>query len=104
VNEVSTRLGRELRTTYSFSFLIFDIIMLQFAMRKKVDNEIIFMVEESPEGGYEAHALGYSIFSEADSLEELKTVVKDAVKCHFGDKEAPHVIRIHIVKDEVIPV
>jgi hypothetical protein len=101
---VSTRLGRELRTTYSFSFLIFDIIMLQFAMKKKVDNEIIFMVEESPEGGYEAHALGYSIFSEADSLEELKTVVKDAVKCHFGDKEAPHVIRIHIVKDEVIPV
>jgi hypothetical protein len=104
VNEVSTRLGRELRTTYSFSLLIFDIIMLQFAMKKKVDNEIIFMVEESPEGGYEAHALGYSIFSEADSLEELKTVVKDAVKCHFGDKEAPHVIRIHIVKDEVIPV
>jgi hypothetical protein len=73
-------------------------------MKKKVDNEIIFMVEESPEGGYEAHALGYSIFSEADSLEELKTVLKDAVKCHFGNKETPNLIRIHIVKDEVIPV
>ena len=45
--------------------------------------EIIFLVEESAEGGYEAKALGYSIYTEADTLEELKSIVVDAVKCHF---------------------
>jgi hypothetical protein len=56
------------------------------------------------DGGYEARALGYSIFTEAENLEELKIAIKDAVKCHFVDKKVPHLIRIHIVKDEVIPV
>ena len=48
--------------------------------RKK---ELIFLVEESPEGGYEARALGESIYTEADTLEELREVVTDAVRCHF---------------------
>lgn len=65
--------------------------------------EIIFSVQESPEGGYEARALGYSIFTEADSLEELKRMVRDAVSCHFDAAGKPSVIRLHIVKDEVIP-
>jgi hypothetical protein len=65
-------------------------------------SEIIFSVQESPEGGYEARALGHSIFSQADSLEELKTMVRDAVACHFADGEKPSVIRLHLVKDEVI--
>lgn len=67
-------------------------------------SEIIFAVQESPEGGYEAHALGYPIFTQADSLDELKTMVRDAVSCHFADAEKPSVIRLHMVKDEVIPV
>ena len=67
------------------------------------ESEIIFAVEESPEGGYEAQALGYSIFTQADSLEELKRMVQDAVRCHFEAEERPHVIRLHWVKDEVIP-
>ncbi|PYT62461.1 MAG: 2-oxoisovalerate dehydrogenase [Acidobacteria bacterium] len=66
------------------------------------DNEIIFSVQESPEGGYEARALGYSIFTEADSLEELKHNVREAVRCHFEEGQAPPVIRLHLVKDEVI--
>ncbi len=66
-------------------------------------DEIIFSVQESPEGGYEARALGFSIFTQADSLEELKTAVRDAVSCHFEDNNKPSVIRLHIVKDEVIP-
>ena len=65
-------------------------------------SEIIFSVQESPEGGYEARALGHSIFSQADSLEELKTIVRDAVACHFADADKPSVIRLHLVKDEVI--
>lgn len=48
-----------------------------------MEKEIIFSIEESKEGGYEARALGHSIFTEADDLEELKTAIIDAVKCHF---------------------
>jgi hypothetical protein len=68
------------------------------------ESEIVFAVEESPEGGYEAHALGYSIFTEADSLPELRAMVRDAVRCHFEDAERPKVIRLHLVRDEVIAV
>ncbi len=66
-------------------------------------SEIIFAVQESPEGGYEARALGHSIFSQADSLDELKSMLRDAVACHFAEAEKPSIIRLHLVKDEVIP-
>ncbi len=69
-----------------------------------MDKEIIFLVEESTEGGYEAKALGHSIYTEAEDLEELKVAVKDAVRCHFEEEEMPHVIRLHLVKDEVLAV
>ena len=65
--------------------------------------EIIFIVGESPEGGYEAKALGYSLYTQADTLDELKAMVQDAVRCHFDEAERPRVIRLHWVKDEVIP-
>ena len=67
-------------------------------------SEIMFAIEESPEGGYEARALGHPIFTEADGMEELKAMLRDAVRCHFDDAERPRVIRLHLVKDEVIPV
>ncbi len=63
--------------------------------------EIIFLVEET-EDGYIAQALGYSIYTQADSLEELKEMVKDAVECHFDEEERPKIIRLHIVKQEAI--
>jgi len=66
------------------------------------ESEIIFSVQESAEGGYEARALGYSIFTEADSLEELKSRLRDAVACHFADGPKPKIIRLHMVRDEVI--
>jgi hypothetical protein len=66
------------------------------------NSEIVFSVQESPEGGYEARALGYAIFTQAQTMEELKSMVRDAVRCHFDDKTAPSVIRLHTVKDEVI--
>ncbi len=66
-------------------------------------NEIIFLVEEAPEGGYTAKALGYSIFTEGDTVDELKILIKDAVDCHFDNKEeAPQIIRLHYVKEEVL--
>jgi hypothetical protein len=62
--------------------------------------EIIFTVEESPEGGYQARALGHSIFTQAESLEELKAMIRDAVACHFEADAKPRLIRLHWVKDE----
>ena len=64
--------------------------------------EIIFLVEDDPEGGYMARALGESIFTQADTLEELRSMVRDAVQCHFDEAERPKLIRLHIVHDEVI--
>ena len=65
-------------------------------------SEIIFLVEESPEGGYEARAASAAIFTEADTLDELRDMVRDAVTCHFEDNERPRLIRLHFVREEVI--
>ena len=67
-------------------------------------SEIIFSLQESPEGGYEARALGHSIFSQADSLGELKSMLRDAVACHFAEAEKPSIIRLRLVKDKVSPL
>jgi hypothetical protein len=63
--------------------------------------EVIFLVEESPEGGYTAKGLGVSIYTEADSMEELRAAVKDAVSCHFDDDKR-RIIRLHTRKEEII--
>lgn len=65
--------------------------------------EIIFLVEEDPEGGYTANALGESIITQADNFEELRENVRDAVRCHFPDEATrPKIIRLHSVHDEVL--
>ena len=67
-------------------------------------NEIIFVVEEDPiDGGFVARALGYGITTQAETIEELKRMVVDAVQCHF-DKPAdrPKLIRLHFVREEVL--
>lgn len=69
-----------------------------------MSSEIIFVIEESDDGGFEAHALGHSIFTQADSMETLKEEIRDAVVCHFEGNEKPAMIRLHFVKDEVIPI
>jgi hypothetical protein len=64
--------------------------------------ELIFEVRESPEGGYEARALGAAIFTEGDSAEELRANVLDAVKCHFDPGTEPKAIRLIFIREEVI--
>ena len=66
------------------------------------DSEIIFLVEESAEGGYQARALGESIFTEAESMDELKRNVKEAVLTHFDEGQYPPVIRLHFVREELM--
>ena len=58
------------------------------------DTEIVFQVKQSPEGGYEAHAVGHNIFTEADDWEHLKQMMREAVLCHFEDGEALRAIRV----------
>ncbi|MEP7233675.1 MAG: 2-oxoisovalerate dehydrogenase [Ignavibacteriota bacterium] len=65
-------------------------------------NEIIFMVEDAIEGGYNAKALGISIFTQADSDEELRVNVREAVDAFYGDEDAPKIIRLHFVREEVL--
>ena len=66
--------------------------------------EIIFDVTEAPEGGYDARALGYSIFTQGEDWNDLKAMARDAVLCHFDEASAPRVIRLHLVREEAIAV
>ena len=65
--------------------------------------EILFVVEEDPEGGYTAQAVGEDIFTQGESLDDIRGAVRDAVNCHFPDADTrPGSIRLHVVHDEVL--
>ena len=59
-------------------------------------NEVIFLVEDSEEGGYEARALGNSIFTEGETLDELRQNTREAVRCHFEEDSTPSRVRLHL--------
>jgi hypothetical protein len=65
-------------------------------------SEIVFVVEQAPEGGFTARAVGESIFTEADDMAQLHERAREAVRCHFDEGKAPKLIRLHYVRDEVI--
>lgn len=65
-------------------------------------NEIIFLVEDNPEGGYSARALDASIYTDADNLDDLHRKVRDAVDCHFELADKPKILRLHFVREEII--
>ncbi|MFY7734995.1 MAG: 2-oxoisovalerate dehydrogenase [Bacteroidia bacterium] len=67
-------------------------------------NELIFLVEESVDGGYEAKAIGESIFTQGEDLEDLKVQIKEAINCHFEENNMPKMVRLHFVKDEVFAI
>lgn len=64
--------------------------------------EIIFVVENPDEGGYTAKALDHSIYTAGETLDELRENIKDAVRCHFDEKDRPRLARLHMVRDEVM--
>lgn len=68
------------------------------------DKELIFLVQDSAEGGYEARAVGESIFTGGETIEEIKANVRDAVRCHFEGEDCPKTVRLHYVRDEVIAI
>jgi hypothetical protein len=65
-------------------------------------SELVFLVEEAPEGGFTARALGAAVFTEADTLDALRDAIRDAVRCHFEADEHPRMLRLHVVRDELI--
>lgn len=66
-------------------------------------NEIIFLIEDDPEGGYNAQALGYSIFTQGETVEELKENIMDSLRCHFDEiQDIPRIVRLHFVKEEIL--
>ena len=67
-------------------------------------SEIIFEVTESFDGGFEAKALGHSIYTQCDNYDELEAILREAVECHFEEETKPGIIRIHFVKDVVFAV
>ena len=65
--------------------------------------EIIFLIEDDPEGGYNAQALGYSIFTEGETKEEIKENIMDALRCHFDNvQDIPRLIRLHFIREEIL--
>ncbi|MFW6159057.1 MAG: type II toxin-antitoxin system HicB family antitoxin [Planctomycetota bacterium] len=68
-----------------------------------MSSEVVFLVEEDPDGGYTARAVGESIFTQADDVEELRRMVRDAVACHYvHETDRPRMIRLHFVRDEIL--
>ncbi len=65
--------------------------------------EIIFLIEEDPEGGYNAQCLDHSIFTEGETIQDLKIKIIEALKCHFeNEAEIPRLIRLHFVREEIL--
>lgn len=52
-------------------------------------------MEEADQGGYQARALGESIYTQGDSMDELRKNVKEAVIAHFDEGKHPKVVRLH---------
>jgi len=67
-----------------------------------IKTEILFLIEDSQDGGITARAISELIFTEADTYEELKKNILEAVDCHFDSEKKPKLIRLHYVKEEVI--
>ena len=62
--------------------------------------EIVFIVEESQDGGYFARAVNQSIITQGETMEELRNMISDAVRCHFEEDEMPKLIHLHVTHDE----
>lgn len=71
-------------------------------VRPNIVRELIFEVQEAPEGGYTARALGASIFAEADDWTTLESEIRDAVDCHYKPATRPELVRLHFVRDQVL--
>ena len=72
-------------------------------LRKAASKELVFVIENADEGGYTAKSLGVSIFTDADTIDDLREQTRDAVRCHFDEGEGPAVIRLHVREEVIAP-
>jgi hypothetical protein len=68
----------------------------------RVMNELVFEVTQEADGGFVAEALGESIITEADTWDELRANVREAVAAFYFDRPAPERLRLHLVRDEIL--
>ena len=61
---------------------------------------IVFIVEESQDGGYFARAVNQSIITQGETMEELRNMISDAVRCHFVEEEMPTYVHLHVTREE----
>jgi hypothetical protein len=66
--------------------------------------EIVFEVAQEADGGFTAEALGESIFTQADTWEELRANVQEAVEAYYFDRQKPSAIRLRLVRDEILAI
>jgi hypothetical protein len=64
--------------------------------------QVTFVVKKDPERGYNAHAVKHSIFTQADTLKEMKAMIREAVNCHFDPGERPSQIRVRFPKRTIL--
>ena len=67
-------------------------------------SELVFEVVQESDGGYCAECLTENIFTQADTCEELRRNVREAVSGFFFDGQLPPSIRLHLVRDEVLSI
>ena len=65
-------------------------------------DELVFEVTQEADGGYCAACLTFDIFTQADTWEELRANVREAVQAHFFDGAIPERVRLRLVRDEVL--
>jgi hypothetical protein len=63
---------------------------------------VTFVVKKDPERGYNACAIGHSIFTQADTVKEMKAMIREAVKCHFDPGERPSRIRVRFPRKTIL--
>jgi hypothetical protein len=65
---------------------------------------LVFLVEDAQEGGFTARGVGETVFTEADTMDELRQAVRDAVRCHFEPGTEPKLVRLHMVHPSQKPI
>jgi hypothetical protein len=90
--------------THPFNSQRFSVTIQARSFWRHIMKEIIFeATEDIIDGGYTASALGYGIHTEADTLQELRDGIREAVDCYFDETMNPvGMIRLHFIRDEVL--
>ena len=82
-----------------------DRVTIHLGLGYSMGIELIFEVRDAEEGGYCARALGHGIFTEAETWDELRANVLEAISVHFEDGPVhPRLVQLHYAKDELIAV